>query len=141
MGEEVMGSIDAIEDVGAVFKRGVLVVYFLDVGVVQRVCGLLWGEEVFCGDWIALVILDCACGMGVRMGVDFKVLKIDHGKCSFLYFIASIGRYKNGYPTREGASTLGRLYLKEKWDWMGRDTVRWGLLRYFDFVFGGVWDG
>jgi hypothetical protein len=35
MGEEAMESIDAIEDVGAVFERGVAVVYFLDVGVVQ----------------------------------------------------------------------------------------------------------
>ena len=115
MGEQVVASVDAVEDVGAVLDGGVVVVDLLDVRVVQGVGGLVWGQEVLCGEGIAAVLLWWDGGVAVRKGVYFKVLKIDHGKCSFYILSLVTTDTKMGYPfLTYGSNFAAFLYRAKK---------------------------
>lgn len=91
-----------------------MIVDLLDVRVVQGVGGLVWRQEVVCGGGVAAVFLWRGGGVGVRVGVYFKVLKIDHGKCSFYILSLVMTDTKMGYPLLTYGSNFASFLLRAK---------------------------
>ena len=84
--EGFLRSVDLIEDVGGVLDGGVVVVYFLDVGIVEGVGSLVGCEEVVIGEGFAGVFREDFRETEGEMARDFKVFKIDHGSVLFIFY-------------------------------------------------------